>query len=217
MGWRWGGALGLAFMLGGCMGEAATEEALAATSANVTTVGHFVVDRAEDSTDGVCATDGSAVGRCNLRAAVAAAAFVPGAVDIELAVDANITLGEIAVAPRAVESSTSIERTTIYAANGKAIEGEGHSRLFNIAPGADLALRGVRVSHFGAFDGGAIVSRGRLELDGATLSHNRASCSGVGAMTAFATCAGGAISSSGELVLTGGTRFEDDVVTAEAV
>src|SRR5262245_30484508 len=51
----------------------------------------FVVDRADDSSDGAC---GAESGRCNLRAAVAAATASGRAAQIELAVDSIISTGE---------------------------------------------------------------------------------------------------------------------------
>jgi Carbohydrate binding module family 56 len=195
----------VAVFLGACAEGA---EPVGGMQAAVTGSVHFVVDRADDSLDGACVPDDSSSGRCNLRAAVLAAAGVAGPAEIELAVDSIVSLGEIGVGGD--------DRLVIAAAAGGRIDGSNSARLFTVMEGATLVLEGVHVSHFAAYNGGAIDNRGSLELVGAVLEHNRASCVDVGAMTAFATCYGGAIVSAGPITLSGGTRFEDDSVTAEA-
>jgi hypothetical protein len=209
--WQTSGLLALAFLIGGCVAEPAGEGDLAAAEAAVASSTRFVVDRTNDSNDGSCGLGIASSGRCNLRAAVQAAASVPGAVEIALGVDATVDTGEIVIAARPDGAPL-----RIVAAAGRAIVGAGHARLFTVDAGATLTLRGVRVSGFAAYDGGAIANRGRLELDGASFADNHATCSGVGAMTAFATCSGGAIASSGQLTLSGGTRFEHNSVDAGA-
>jgi len=206
--WRTFGVLGLTLLVGACGSDPASSGSIASEASAISGATRLIVDRTNDSHGGVCTADGSAPGGCNLRAAVLAAANLSGAVEIDLAVDSAVDQGEIVVAGGA--------RVTIVAAAGKAIVGSDSSRLFSVEAGAELTLRGVRVSQFAAFNGGAIVSGGRVVLDGATFAHNRARCSGTGAMTAYATCSGGAIDSSGQLVIAGGTRFEDNSVTAEA-
>ena len=209
--WRTGVAA-VVLVLGGCAEpghESGAADALAGWSAPVASSSTLFVDRINDSNDGVCTSDGRSWGDCNLRAAVAAASGLSGPVEIRLAVDSLVDQGEIVVPARP-------GRLSIVAAEGRAISGTDSSRLFRVEAGATLLLRGVHVTHFRAYTGGAIASHGQLELDGAVFADNHASCSGVGAMTAFASCSGGAIASSGQLTLWGGTRFENNLVTAEA-
>jgi hypothetical protein len=167
----------------------------------------FVVDRADDSSDGVCVAGQGATGGCNLRAALRAAAGASGPVTIELVVDASITQGQLAVAAGSV---------SVIARRPHRIDGNESSRLFSVASGAALTLRGLTISHFVSFDGGAIENRGTLALDGTVLADNAVRCSGVGAQTAFATCSGGAIANYGQLSIGGGTRFENNSVSAQA-
>jgi hypothetical protein len=208
------GWLALALVAGGCLADPADGAPgvadLASDQAALTSPTRFVVDRTNDGTDGSCGGGVESAGRCNLRAAVAAAAGLPGAVQIDLAVD-SVVSAEIAIAARGPDA-----RLSIVAGAGRSITASGYTRLFTVDADAQLALRGVRVSGFTAFDGGAISSRGQVELDGALFTGNHATCSGVGAMTAYANCSGGAIASSGNLLLTGGTRFEHNSVDAGA-
>src|SRR5207302_2714310 len=89
----------------------------------------FVVDRSDDSTNGVCVGDGSAAGQCNLRAAVQAAATAPAPIEIELAVDSTIDQGEI---PIAAPGGDCNYRLTIKSASPRRINGSKSSRLFNV-------------------------------------------------------------------------------------
>src|SRR6185312_12926460 len=57
----------------------------------------FVVDLGADGTAGACVPDGDSSGACNLRAAILAAASIDGPTAIDLAVDATIDGGAIAV------------------------------------------------------------------------------------------------------------------------
>src|SRR6185295_268820 len=77
---------------------AATDDALDTASAEAAaSPTRYTVDRGTDGTDGVCRANRSSDGQCNLRAAVAAALGARGPVTIILAVDSQITAGEIAV------------------------------------------------------------------------------------------------------------------------
>jgi hypothetical protein len=174
----------------------------------------FVVDHSDDSTNGVCASDGSSAGQCNLRAAVQAAATAPAPINIELAVDSTINQGEIPINAPAGDGSY---RLTIKGASPRRIDGSKSSRLFNVGANATLALENLIVSNFSAFSGGAITSHGNVELVATTLSQNSAYCAGIGAQTAYALCSGGAIDNYGRLAITGGTRFENNSIVAEAM
>jgi hypothetical protein len=202
------GALGLCMLAGGCTRQskpfALRQEALGGEAAR------FVVDRADDATDGACVRDGDSAGRCNLRAALAAAATAPSPVTIALAVDSTIDQGEIALN---VPSGASLA----IAGAAHRIDGNRGARLFTVAAGVTLALDDVVISNFAAYDGGAIVNHGSLALHGATLANNAASCSDVGAQTAYALCDGGAIENDGQLTIDGGTRFENNHVDAAAM
>jgi hypothetical protein len=172
----------------------------------------IVVDQTWDSLDGACATDGSRTGSCNLRAAVAAAAQVDGPVSVAVTTYQSLSLGQITV-PAGADIGvvgTTADRTSVYG------QGQGGGRLFQVQEGAALSLAELWVSNFAANDGGAINNQGELTLDGVTVSDSTASCSGTGAMTAFATCWGGAIVNSGRLVLRGGSQFHRNVSLASA-
>ncbi len=174
---------------------------------------HFIVDLGADSTTGVCVANGDSAGRCNLRAAILAAKTWTGAVAIDLAVDSTVTGGQIEVA--AGPGSVVIESTPGGAAH--AVTGAGTSRLLAVDSGVTLILDQLSITNFTAQDsGGAIVNDGSIDLEGVTLSGNATTCSGTGAMTAFATCSGGAIASSGKLALGGGTTITNNNVTADA-
>jgi hypothetical protein len=176
---------------------------------------HIIVDRADDTSDGTCVANRHSRGQCNLRAAAQAALVATGPVEIELAVDATIERGQIALA---VADGAPAARIAVVAHHPRKITGNQTSRLFDIGANVDVELRNLVISSFFAFDGGAvnIAANGRLEASGVTFAHNAAGCSGVGAMTAYATCSGGAIQNGGTLVLNGGTRFEDNSLRAEA-
>jgi hypothetical protein len=174
----------------------------------------FVVDRADDSRDGVCVSDGSLAGQCNLRAAVQAAAIAPGPITIELAIDSTIDKGELAINAAAGDGD---HRLTIKGASPRRIDGAKSSRLFNVGANATLVLESLIISNFSAYSGGAITNRGDVELINTTLATNSARCADVGAQTAYALCSGGAIDNYGRLGITGGTRFEGNTVEADAL
>jgi hypothetical protein len=168
----------------------------------------FIVDRVADSDDGVCAS--LPTGRCNLRAAVSAALLSPVKVTIELQSDSLVELGPIAIDP------ASALDLTITASEQRRIDGLGFTRLFAIGAQANLKLDNVVIENFRDFDGGALTNAGTLSITRTTFSLNTAYCSGVGAMTAFATCGGGAISNSGSLTIGAGSRFVENEARAEA-
>ncbi len=94
---------------------------------------------------------------------------------------------------------------------------DGIARLFEVATGVNLTLDNLSISGFRAEDtGAAIQNDGALDLEGVTIAGNATNCSGTGAMTAFATCTGGAIANTGTLTLGGGTSFTNNSVTADA-
>lgn len=171
------------------------------------------VDQAKDSLDGVCSRDVAEKGRCNLRAAVAEALKSDGAV-INLLVDSDIDQGTIAInpalptqSPLRIQSSTSEIRK---------IAGNGSTRLFDIDQNARVQIVGLYITQFTSWDAGAIVNRGDLVMENTTFFANRVACFGTGAMTAYATCSGGAISNGGTLTLKNGSRFEKNEVIARA-
>jgi hypothetical protein len=82
---------------------------------------------------------------------------------------------------------------------------------------ANLTLKNLSIANFAAQDSGAaILNSGTLDLEGVTVSNNSTSCFDVGAMTAFATCSGGAVDNSGTMTLGGGTTFTNNSVSARA-
>jgi hypothetical protein len=171
----------------------------------------IVVDLAADSTTGVCRIQGTSRGQCNLRAALLTASQASGSIVIELAVNPIVSEGQIAVTGKEI---------TIQPRSGRAsrsITGSSNSRLFSVSENTYLKLNNLVISNFKVFDfGGAIASSGKLELNNTTFKDNSATCFGTGAMTAFATCGGGAISSTGALFVRPGTRFENNSVNATA-
>ena len=177
------------------------------------TPAHYVVDLGTDSTTGTCDPSGSSTGTCNLRAAVLAAKGATAPVTIDLSVDSVVTAGEIEVAAGA--GAILLESAPVGA--GHTIAGTKASRLFQVDSGATFTIQGVTIAGFGAVDSAsAIENDGALDLEGVTLAGNATTCSDVGAMTAFATCTGGAVSNSGTLTLGGGTTFANNQVTADA-
>jgi hypothetical protein len=177
----------------------------------------IVVDVAADSTSGSCRTDGVSNGSCNLRAAVLAAHTLGGRVSIELAVDPKIDQGEILVS---APSETSSLQLTIEPKRGtapKTITGSATSSLFRVLANASLSLQDLTITNFYSFGGGAVATNyGSLELRNTAVVNNRTACSGVGAMTAFANCSGGAISNAGKMSVSAASRFEQNSVTATA-
>jgi hypothetical protein len=166
----------------------------------------IVVDRTDDSQDGVC----SAAGQCNLRAAVALAQASVQPVTIVLTVDSLVELGQIAIAP---ESALALR---IEAESARRIEGVDAYRLFTVGANVNLSLDNVAIANFADWDGGALSNAGNVHVTRTVFEGNTARCSGVGAMTAFATCTGGAIVNTGSLTLGEGTRFVDNGVRSEA-
>src|SRR5439155_393321 len=158
------------------------------------------VDRATDGTDGVCQANRPSHGTCNLRAAVAAALASPGPVGITLAVDPQISAGEIALLAPAQSRAPAIA----IEGGGKTITGSNDSRLFDVGAGVDLALARVTITAFTAFEGGALFNRGTLRVVGGAIGHctfadNTASSSASAppSNTGNATSEGGAIASFG--------------------
>jgi hypothetical protein len=178
----------------------------------------LVVDLGSDSATGVCSPGGDSVGRCNLRAALAAAHATTGPVAIELSVDSVVDEGVIAVdAPGAGTSAILIESDTAPGSATRAITGTQNSRLFAVDTAASLTLHNLSISGFTTNgSGAAIVNDGALSLDGVVVTGNSTTCFDVGALTAIATCSGGAIVNSGALTLGGGTSFTNNTVTADA-
>jgi hypothetical protein len=172
----------------------------------------FVVDSGSDGAMGVCVANGDSRGRCNLRAAVLAAQATTGSATIDLSVDSTVDGGQIALT---AAGPLVIESTPGGAAH--AITGVATSRLFDVASGVALTLRNLSITSFRAMDqGAAIQNKGALDLEGVTIASNVTLCEDTGAMTAVATCQGGAIASTGMLTLGGGTTFTKNSVTAEA-
>jgi hypothetical protein len=178
----------------------------------------FVVDLGSDSATGVCSSSGDSHGQCNLRAALAAAHAATGPVTIELSVDSVVDEAVIAVdAPGAGTNAIVVESDTPPGSTPHAITGTENSRLFAVNAAASLTLHNLSISGFSANGSGAtIVNDGALSLDGVAVSGNSTSCFDVGALTAFATCTGGAIVNAGTLTLGGGTSFTNNAVTADA-
>ena len=170
----------------------------------------IVVDQTWDSLDGVCATDGSQTGSCNLRAALQAATQVSGPASVALTKPQSVTLGQISVASGADVRLVGLtaDATSLYA--------QGSGRLFQVQAGASLSLADLWVSGFSDADGGAIQNHGNLTLDGVTVSDNTVSCSSAEAMFSSASCRGGAIVNTGTLVLRGGSQFHRNVALASA-
>ncbi|HEY2515044.1 MAG TPA: hypothetical protein VGI39_29465 [Polyangiaceae bacterium] len=200
---------GLAYSVTYSTGVAVFDTAVARYSAG-SAGARFVVDLGADSAEGVCVANGDSAGRCNLRAAFLAAGMGPATLD--LAVDSTVSAGQIEVGASSTISVESVPGGAVHAITGAAT-----SRLFQVDSGASLAIRNVSISNFRAVDaGGAITNLGSLDLEGVTLASNSTSCSGTGAMTAFANCSAGAISNTGTLTLGGGTVFTNNGATADA-
>jgi hypothetical protein len=176
----------------------------------------FVVDLGTDSTTGLCAANARSHGRCNLRAALAAAQGATGPVTIKLTSDSTVTEGQMSVVPPSSgASSILIETGPDHGAH--AITGTANGRLLEVASTATLELRNLSIANFTAEDSGAaILNDGTVDLEGVTLSSNTVRCVGVGALTAFATCSGGAVANTGTMTIGGGTAFSNNTVTADA-
>jgi hypothetical protein len=201
----------LTYATGGAVFDTGTTEYTASASGD-----RFIVDRGTDSTTGLCAANSRSHGQCNLRAALAAAQGARGPATLKLTVDSTISEGLISVLPpSAGTSSIRIETGPDQAAH--AVAGTGNSRLFEVSPTATLELRNLSITNFAAEDSGAaILNDGTLDLEGVTLASNSVRCLGVGALTAFATCSGGAVASSGTMTIGGGSAFSKNTVTADA-
>jgi hypothetical protein len=169
--------------------------------------GKIIVDAATDG-EGVCGEGGVRTGRCNLRAAVALAA--ERTASIELEVDSSVSAGSITV-----PTNSHITITGTGAQRG--ITNAGYVRLFDIETQASLTLSNLAISRFSMDDGGAIRNQGELTLRGVLMASNSATCSAVGAQSAYATCmGGGAIANYGRLVIGGGSRFEGNFARSQA-
>ncbi len=173
---------------------------------------NLVVDLATDSATGVCRQKPN--GKCNLRAAIAKAVEHSGIVNITLAVDSQITGGVINITAPAETLAPFV--LSISSDLPRAVTGNGSSALFNISSNVNVNLLNVNISQFAAYDAGAITNAGNLSLVASSLTDNKASCFGNGAMTAFATCYAGAVLNSGTLTLGEGSRIERNRVDATA-
>ena len=171
----------------------------------------IVVDQTADSLSGNCQK--GVTGQCNLRAAVKEAQTIGGNLTIALANDAIIDQGQILIAPLPPKKL----ELTIKGQNGmQSISNAGYSRLFQVDQLAKVNLENLIISKFQAYDGGAVLNYGTMKLKGTVFRENKANCFGTGAMTAFATCGGGAFSNAGKITLGDGTLFEDNEAKAVA-
>jgi hypothetical protein len=167
--------------------------------------GPIVVDRGSDGHDGAC-SEGARTGQCNLRAALALVAGRTGSIQVE--VDASFG--------SALRVPAGSHVTITGSGAQKELAGAGWGRLLDVDAGAALTLENLAIRSFSSNDGGAVRNAGELTLRGVLVAENSATCSGVGAMTAYATCWGGAVANYGKLVLGGDTRFEGNVTQAQA-
>ncbi len=174
----------------------------------------ILVDRTTDSTDGVCSTDGSSGGQCNLRAAVALAQASGAKASIVLGVDSLVELGDIPLSP------ASALDLSISAESPRRIEGIDAYRLFTVGTNVTLSLDNVAIASFAQWGdnafGGALYNSGSVRTTRTIFEGNTAHCSAGGAMTAHATCAGGAIVNAGRITLGEDSRFIDNASKAEA-
>ncbi len=177
----------------------------------------FVVDQPIDSTHGSCKANADSSGQCNLRAAIAEAQKAKGTVIIQVAVDSAIDKGEMAITG---SDDTARYQLAIEGKDGaKTVSSKGYGRLFRVSTNTTLMLTNITVQDFSVYDqtgGAAILNYGNVEVRKTSFINNKSSYSGGGAMTAFATCSGGAVSNYGRLTLREGTRFDNNSVSAES-
>jgi hypothetical protein len=178
----------------------------------------FRVDLTANSAGGTCQVNTDSGGRCNLRAALAAAPRAQSPVTIELAIDSTIDFEEIVLEAPTTDSGYEVTIRSADAANPQNIIGFGSSRLFQVPAGVTLDMHDVYITGFAATgEGGAIVNHGTVHLHKVTLFDNRATCDGTGALQSEASCAGGAVANYGDLLVGSGTRFESNKVLATAM
>jgi hypothetical protein len=212
-------ALLATFSIAGCAvdtdaaGDADPEALGSAQQALVTP--KYTVDAPADFANGSCVANGSSLGRCNLRAAMAAAQTKTGDVIVELAVDPVLSLGQIFVAgdtqPRIkVQSNLPDTRRA-------SITGSDNSRLFTVYGGASVTLYNLSIQAFRSTGyGGALENYGTLTIAKSIVANSKSECGAVGAQTAFAYCGGGAVWNGGTLTVKQGSRFESNRVDVQA-
>lgn len=139
-------------------------------------------------------------GAGSLRAAIEAAALTPGPDRIHFG-----NAGGPFASPRTIVLASPLPpiagevtidghiRGLLWVAYGATVSGAGRHRVFEVAEGGSLRLRGITLADGAARRGGAVLNRGRLVLDGVTFTGNRA------------RAAGGAVANSGELVVVNST------------
>jgi len=128
----------------------------------------------------VVTTDADA-GPGSLRAALEDALRTPG--------PDRVTFGDadgLFVSPRVIELSSPLRigsgevtidgfiEGVLWKAYGATISGGGRQRVFEVAPGATLRIKGITVANGRSVTGAGILNRGRLVLEGVTLMGNRA-------------------------------------------
>ncbi len=173
----------------------------------------ITVDNAQDSTTGKCET--AIKGQCNLRAAVAKAVASGGNSVIKLAVNSQISAGEMAITAPATTIAPFVLRIESDGPT-KLIKGSLTSKLFAISSNTNVTLRNVDITNFQGFNVGVISNAGNLTLAQTIVRANKASCSATGAMTAYASCYAGAIENTGVLTLKNGSKIRNNSVEANA-
>lgn len=97
-------------------------------------------------------------------------------------------------------------RHRLWTAYGATISGGGRQRVFQVPPGATLRLAGITIVDGRADDGGAVLNRGRLVVEGVSLLRNEA------------VDAGGAIANDGgEVLLINSTAADNRAARGGAV
>lgn len=117
----------------------------------------------------------------------------------------------------------------LWRAYGVTVSGQQKHRLFEVAEGASLMLRGITLSEGFADRGAAILNRGRLIVDSSSLFDNRASDSGGAIFNAGDAVLvnstlignhallGGALASEGQMRITHATFHENQAEAGGAV
>jgi hypothetical protein len=175
----------------------------------------YTVDAPADFANGSCVANGNSLGRCNLRAAIAAAQSKTGDVIVELAADPVISLGQIFVAG---DSQPRIKiQSNLPDSRRASITGSSNSRLFTIYGGASVTLYNLSIQAFKSTGfGGALENYGTLSIVKSIIANSKSECGAVGAQTAFASCGGGAVWNGGTLTVSQGSRFESNRVDVQA-
>lgn len=136
----------------------------------------FKVTRADDLGDGVCD------GECSLRDAVAAANAAPGHDTILLAALEGNTA--YAIGPSGGLSIAGGTDVVGEGARSTIVDGGAHGRIFEVAAGAFVSIRGLTLRNGTTDgDGGAITSAGQLTLVDSALRGNAARDGGAIAVT----------------------------------